>query len=212
MWPPESRKASLAVLHRAAGRAALGVVLADLGRPIDSAVAIAYSRDRCLIGRVAGTRIIDSHGNDTTDDSSMFEVRVFTRELELRWYSDPTAGDGGDAVIITENASLLTPEWQLVQQFDDLIACANQYLLWGTAEQPGRDGWTTLSAQRIGAVDVPIELGEDTRAVLKTIEYIGIDPLPDDLAQHGNTTVIDERLCQLALFDPSRTHNEPTES
>ncbi len=136
---------------------------------------------------------------------------------------------GGTATFITDSEqtlpeSLNLAEWNDVSDSEDAAyyenveALSNQYLLWGEAhpEKDEKDnqimsntGWSCLATGRIGKLFVPkegtIPLGEDEeasptskhRVILKTREYIGLEPgLP---GEHGNTTILAERLLELEV-------------
>lgn len=120
------------------------------------------------------------------DLSAVFELRAFDSAGELRWWNVP--GEGGHTRVITD---------------DDLNARgltrgdAYRRLLWGQVRRPagtagGPDGWVTLFEARIGPLWVPVsEPVEDSgRVALEAVEYLRED-------EHGNVTVVDERLTRL---------------
>jgi CRISPR-associated protein (TIGR03984 family) len=194
---------TLYVFHWTAPPASLADVLADLAAQMDDGTVLAYSRERCLIGRVTAGQILDADGRDWSSDPTIFEARVFNEILELRWHSDPLRGSTGNSVVLTETSTPPGSRWALLEKLSDLSACDNSYLLWGKAANGATPDWTPLIDSRIGGITVPLAaLQPDGRAELATVEYIGVGPLPNQLHVHGNSAVIEERLCRLRAFTP----------
>lgn len=195
---PEARVTNLHTFRYGSGRVPLASVAQDLATLLAGAVVLAYSREACIVARLDAGRILDAAGKDWAGDASIYELRAFSANHELRWYSEPGQSPQGTAVVLSENPALPGTNWELGQTITELTAHPNEYLLWGAADNTNAK-WTELVNPRIGTLWVPAPTSKvGARIVLRTIEYIGVEDLPGSLADHGNSAVIEERLCQLA--------------
>lgn len=117
------------------------------------------------------------------DLSTVYEARVFTADVELRWV------EAGYAVVLTENASLLPVSFdEPVETLTTVAVLETGYLVWGevTAFAPG---WTTLGSARVGTLSVPTTAAPTAgRVRLAAREYVVADEA------HGNAYVAEERL------------------
>ncbi|WP_019632759.1 type III-D CRISPR-associated protein Csx19 [Actinomadura atramentaria] len=131
--------------------------------------------------RVRGGRAFGVDG--PVDLAAVYEGRVFNSVVEVRWL-DP--GDGGRASVLTDDVASLPAGWDSAD-VETIDRVPGSYLVWGRAAGV-RDGWTALTAARIGTLHVPVEIPEGGRALIRTCEYVGRE------TKHGNAHVIDERL------------------
>ena len=152
-----------------------------------------------------------------------YEVRLFSEEGELRWLNDPAqASDLGSASFVSDGEQATSaPGDGWVDAFADhsLSVAAdarhvervpNRYLLWGSAFEGASDSdWACLATGRIGRLHVPVRGvrpldSEDPpdrhskhRVLLNSFEYIGLEPGVAG-REHGNTTIVAERLVGFA--------------
>ncbi|MBY0523612.1 MAG: TIGR03984 family CRISPR-associated protein [Gemmataceae bacterium] len=163
------------------------------GAGSERATAILYSPQRCLLAAWESGQF-QGHAGQSIDTASVFEVRVFNETAELRWQSDAGPKQRQRAVILTEQdiSKSLGATWlSRDQDCDDKLH--QTYLLWGqgtgTTMAPG---WSELATARIGKLAVPLNgVGRNQRVLLKSIEYLAAEK------QHGNVTVLDERLVKI---------------
>lgn len=121
----------------------------------------------------------------------VFEARFFDECAELRWVN--IADGRGTAVFLTEDAAVLPAGSG--ERLPDVVATDTRtgaYLLWGRSAG-SVNGWTTLSSERIGTIDIPAEIPAEQHAHVVTREYIAQDP------DHGNAYVAEERLLRFDL-------------
>ncbi len=151
-----------------------------------SAVGLFYSPISCAFGKVATTAVIDYKGQNLSL-GDVFEARIFNEHAELRWLNE--ANGRGRAMLISEEAinsevgeTLEPVRW--IHQIDQ------QYLLWGEGTGgEAIDGWSWLSAARIGKLAVPIPgIQRNERVRLQVCEYLSVSD------RHGNVVVAEERL------------------
>ncbi|MFG1694135.1 CRISPR-associated protein Csx19 [Nonomuraea sp. NPDC049309] len=124
----------------------------------------------------------------------VFEARCFDERAELRWVN--IADGRGTGVLLTEDTALLPDD--AGERLPDIEATRprpGSYLLWGRSAG-SIDGWTTLSAERIGTIDIPAQIPAEQHARIVTREYIAQDP------DHGNAYVAEERLLRFDLATP----------
>lgn len=143
---------------------------------LEGGTALVAGANQYAVGKLVGGKIIF----DTEEFDCIFDVRIFTKECELRWVAP------GRAALITEEKVKVdgwAPSPHTVEKHD------NSYLLWG--EGIGGDG---VSAARVGAIRLPVEVSANKRACLKTVEYFS-NTYPD-----GNYAVLDERLVGLEVI------------
>ena len=163
------------------------------GAQLQNAVALLSSPTRFILGKGDATgRIVGSDG-EAVDVQRVFEARVFTPVVELRWLRDR---EGGTAAIVSEE--------DLPIDGGDSPALApiraepleRSYLLWGASAVGGTlaDGWSRLAAARIGTLDIPLGgVGSGQRVQLRAIEYLS------EMDRWGNAAVTEERLIELAM-------------
>jgi len=158
-------------------------------------VALIYSPTRCQfakINQIDGSLTDSNH--QTINLESVFELRAFNQDCELRWLND---FDGfGRAVLISgENLDISSYLDQDVPEISALYTIPQTYLLWGKGSgTTANSGWGKLSAARIGFIDVPLAgITKDKRVYLKSMEYLS------QVDQHGNISVVEERLYKLEV-------------
>lgn len=175
------------------GRAGDGLALADviaLAEPC-GATALLAAPDRYQVADVRDGACRGPDGPCAMDE--VFEARVFSGDLELRWLH---AGSGrGRAVALSEEEDSLPgelgdplPALEAVRTFDQ------RYLLWGTTVEPAADGWATLFSARVGLLSVPLasfSRERDRKVRLRAREYVAVEPA------YGNAYVAEERLLGL---------------
>ncbi len=159
----------------------------------NEAVVLLYRPDECVIAipREPGFwRPGPTGTGEWVDPSAAYEIIAFSQRAELHWVRE---GKQGRAHLVTESP---------VPDFDAAMVRTVQvhwpkdsvnYLLWGEPLGQPRtftDGpsWITLSAARIGAIEVPMadeDVQGDVRDgefTLKAVEYFAADE------EHGNVT------------------------
>ncbi len=167
----------------------------------EGAVALLYSPHLCEFAALSSGELRGSDGRPV-DLLPVFEARVFSKDLELRWLNDPGHAKRHRAVILAEQdySAPLGDLWN--KKSRPVIGTLDQtYLLWGGGterrNQKGRpvaEGWSLLGTPRIGGLAVPVPgvNRQDQRVLLKTIEYLAE-------VDHGNVVIQDERLCGLEV-------------
>ncbi|MEV5412900.1 CRISPR-associated protein Csx19 [Thermopolyspora sp. NPDC052614] len=133
------------------------------------------------------------HPTGPMDVSAVYEARVFTEDLELRWV------EPGHAVVLTEREDLIPAAF--ADRIDPLEAEAvheTAYLVWGKAT-PFVPGWTSLHSSRVGVITVPVAHTGRERVRLAAREYIAADKA------HGNAYVAEERLLRFEPLSQERT-------
>lgn len=187
---------------RASEGISLKQAVSDCAQLFPESVALLYSPTRCLLARCHAGRLTDAQANEISLDS-VFEVRMFNPEIELRWLNQQNGE--GRAVLLSECGEMIdsyleralaeTPEMLLPSppQLPQINTIDQTYVLWGQgAETTLSYGWSRLTAARIGALDVPIAGVKPQQYVqLKVREYLGV---VDD---YGNVAVVEERLLAL---------------
>ncbi len=152
-----------------------------------NAVALLYSYQVCHVAKLAGTEFKVSN-NEAIDLNSVFEARVFSESAEFRWLN--TNAGLGNAALLSEG-ELDIKAWDEAD-LNYLEAADNRYLIWGSA-LGNADGWSSLSAARIGTVEVPISATKEQSVKIVTKEYLG----HREYDKYGNVEVIEERLIKL---------------
>ncbi|MGP4109724.1 type III-D CRISPR-associated protein Csx19 [Streptomyces sp. 4N509B] len=140
----------------------------------------------------------DPAGLAPVDLAHVYEARVFTPTVELRWLGE--AGGPGRAVVLTEDPSLLPHDFPETDglALDAVDTLDAHHLLWGEATtSQDDDGWTTLSSARVGTLTVPVPVRAGARARVGSRQYVAVEP------HHGNAHVAEERLTHLEPYDPS---------
>lgn len=168
---------------------------------LEDSVALVYAPSFCKFAK------FENGGLSLVDDrslSTVFEARVFNKNVELRWLN--VSNGLGRAVLISDI--------ELTRVFDDdadvslieiLDTIPQQYLLWGKGLDNKRSpslpqGWSRLAAARIGALDVPIAgIHPKQQVQLIAKEYIGL--CEGEAGEYGNVAVLEERLIELKLLE-----------
>ncbi len=170
----------------------LAAAIAACAPCFGEAVALFYSPERCLLGKVASASVTDS-SNAAVNLDRVFEARIFNTDYELRWLNQHSGE--GTAVLLSERAIAS----YLTEPLGDLVAIDTQthtYLLWGEGlSAPSlQTGWSRLATSRLGKLDVPIAgvSQSQQRIKLTATEYF---QRMDEL--YGNVRVAEERLTGL---------------
>ena len=168
------------------------VSLVDGALGLEGAVAMLYGPARFAFQRFEGGVLRGAR----PAPEGVFEARVFTADVELRWLAEP---DGGRAAVLHERPVPPPDElWTERSLGDQVIArMPASHLLWGTlwADRDGLpDGWSWLAEARIGRMAVP-HPGGDERLAIAALEYVAADE------EHGNAYVVAERLLRI---EPAR--------
>jgi CRISPR-associated protein (TIGR03984 family) len=147
-----------------------------------SAQGLFYSPISCIFGKVAGSQVIGGDGKDL-ELEGVFEARIFNDHGELRWLNE-LEGKGRAVLISGGEINEGLKDTTVID-----VIC-QQYLLWGEGTgEAAIDGWSWLSAARIGKRAVPIsDVGKKDRVQLKVLEYLSVND------SHGNVVVSEERL------------------
>jgi CRISPR-associated protein (TIGR03984 family) len=163
-----------------------------------NAVAILYSPSFCKFAKFENGKLMDEKLQEL-DIRTVFEARIFSPHAELRWLN-VLSGQGRAVLISEQNISQYLDDkiQDLTTVKDGIID--QTYLLWGkgVVRSPSTpQGWSRLSAARIGALDVPIA-GIHPKQQVKLIarEYIGLCE-GDAGEKYGNVAVLEERLIGL---------------
>lgn len=139
-----------------------------------------------------------------------YELRLFTAAWEARWLRH---GQTGQAALLWDEETgrdPTPPPWPLALAGTDgaipfVGTLPQQYLLWGKRDDAKRkDGWTALTAARIGILWAPIPPGpaDSQYVVLKACEYLVREK------NHGNVVVCEQRLTGLAPYMPGTESEE----
>ncbi|MCK9878665.1 CRISPR-associated protein Csx19 [Frankia sp. Ag45/Mut15] len=185
----------------------LRVVLAE--RPsFAGATALLSTPSAFRLARLAADGTCVTADGTPVHPDDVFEGRLFTADVELRWVRRLATGDG---VLLGEDVTGGA-------EATGLAAHDGHYLLWGehtpAADQPG---WRGLSSQRIGLLLVPVDddVAATTTNRLRLVvrEYLAYDlptaepdPSTDalDAHGHGNAYVLDERLVRVEAYEFAR--------
>ncbi len=154
----------------------------------DQATAFLYTPEKFYLARFAAGQFLNAAGR-SLDISQVYEARIFTDKLELRWLNDPTAAKQHRVVILAETDLLakLRSGWDV--HIENVLETFEQtYLLWGQGTGQTSNGWSTIAMARVGALQVPVpHVPDKANVLLHSIEYL----VERD---HGNVVVFDERL------------------
>lgn len=178
----------------------------ECGDLLLSAIALLYTPDWCGFAQVeqidGSAKLNVSPANaERFDQETIFEARVFNARAELRWLRQ-SLGEGCAALISEEDLSQYLASH--VATARDVEIFDQPYLLWGegTAHVDSLPAnWSRLAMARIGPLDVPYPLTNNLSVVnqtgeriyLITREYLAVADSDD----HGNVSVVDERLLKL---------------
>lgn len=170
--------------------------MASYRQALDGGVGLFYSPHQCALAHLdANGNARDAQGNAIALEyaaSRIFEARVFTAEVELRWSNE--LDGSGQVVLLGERAERLPGSAPHARHCQD--ALAQRYLLWGEKASPQQTtGWQRLASARIGALDVPLSqsLAASKRVYLTATEYLA------EVDGYGNVAVIEERLTGLEV-------------
>lgn len=159
---------------------------------VDGAVALGWSARAVSFGRLDGGQVTGPDRAPLATDE-WFEARVFDAGAELRWLR--RHGPRGLAVCVSEQPKRIPDGWDALPSKVLGKITGGQALLWGRARGRGAtEGWTSLTAARIGSIETPIAAPVGASVVITSVEYLGTDP-------HGNAITVDERLTGLAVLD-----------
>ena len=134
---------------------------------------------------------------------NVFEARTFNENMELRWWGVPETLESGDlqgrVVLLTESplGEKSKEGWKPLTD-NEQETLDGQYILWGTVNEQGQNGWVTLFEHRVGRIRVPFEkedLNGKRYLCLKYREYLGMD-------DNGNMSVKAERLLGIETYQP----------
>jgi CRISPR-associated protein (TIGR03984 family) len=171
----------------------VGVSLPDALKALGgrAAVALLYAPGWCRFGRVDEAGLFTGPPGEPLLLAEVYEARAFHEAAELRWWNDPVAGQHRAALLAGQP---ITPDgWQGGATRMTVIDTIEQtYLLWGKAGGAS-PGWTTLTAARIGRLDVPTAGGP--RVVVRAREYL-------QQFDDGNVAVAEERLLAVEPYEP----------
>lgn len=165
------------------GAATTGVTLAQAmaAAGVAGGCALLTAPSAYHVARVEGGDCVTAAG--PVDLSTVYEARVFTAQVELRWV------EAGYAVLLTEHRDLLPAFFG--DPLEDLSAETTldaHYLVWGEVKASASD-WATLGSDRIGTLTVPMAAPHaEKRVRLAAREYVVADKV------HGNAYVAEERL------------------
>ncbi|SDR23484.1 type III-D CRISPR-associated protein Csx19 [Thermostaphylospora chromogena] len=172
------------------GTAAYGIALEKALAVIPGGCALLTTPSAYHVAKVNGTRCVRPTG--PVDLSAVYEARVFTQDIELRW-TEP-----GHAVVLAEREDALPRSFG--ERIDTLTAETTRdvpYLVWGKAT-PLTPGWIILHSNRIGSLTIPMAdpPPRGSRIRLLAREYIVADEI------HGNAYVAEERLIDFESYSP----------
>lgn len=155
--------------------------------------AFLYTPEMFITARFADGQFLIAKG-ENLDLSQVYEARIFTEDLELRWLNDPTDAKQHKAVILAERDLIakLGDTWEVNEE--QVIETLEQtYLVWGQGTGKTSDGWSTIAMARVGALQVPVpNVPDKANVLLHSIEYL----VERD---HGNVVVFDERLTGFSI-------------
>jgi CRISPR-associated protein (TIGR03984 family) len=159
---------------------------------LDSAIGLIYTPEKCCFVKIDGENIEEppkEPKEKNMDIASVFEARIFTENLELRWLN--VKNGEGKAVLISDTELDLCLE--IPSEPLEILTTQEQcYLLWGEAMEDSANintAWSRLISSRIGSLYVPYKEFRK-RCYLKTYEYFEED-------EYGNVSVLEERLVLL---------------
>jgi len=181
-----SAKGGGSVTLYTARRTGISVAEALSAQVVRDGVALLMTPSSYAVGKVVADTCVSADGH-TLDLSDVFDARVFSPDIELRWHA---GADAGRAVALSEQ-QLTIPGWEPGQR-DDVARAPGSiegYLLWGERVEPIGDGWVRSHSGRVPPVDVPAAAARPGNSVrLDVVEYVTSDA-------HGNVAVCEERLC-----------------
>jgi len=166
---------------------------------LDSAIGLIYSPEKCCFVKIDGENIEEppkEPKEKNMDIASVFEARIFTKNLELRWLN--VKNGEGKAVLISD--AELDSCLEIPSESSEVLTTQEQYyLLWGEGTQNFSNTgntWSKLISSRIGSLYVPYNEYKK-RCYLKTREYFEED-------KYGNISVSEERLISLETKNGNR--------
>jgi len=176
-------------------------VAAVTGLFAGGATAFLSSPDDHVVAALSDGQLRTSSGQVELD--GVFAARVFGPPGELRWLQ--TGGGLGDAVFLCEEPGQVAG-WH-DRPADVVDRLPNSYALWGRQLRQGpTPGWLQAKEGRIGWIDLPLDAQHaetppdqewpNQYVSLKSVEYFGLD-------EHHNLRLVEERLVELALAEPT---------
>lgn len=175
----------------------LGSAIAECADALQGAIGLFYSLPWCRFGQLQQvdntTTVRDFEGDMQLD--LVFEARIFNKNAELRWLK---SGSTGAAVVLSESKTLPGLRWlpSLDASLEIEPVYRISYLLWGEGTNIQLDnGWSCLTAARIGKLYVPISgVKPKQRVQLVAKEYMS------KVDCYGNMAVVEERLIGFKLY------------
>jgi CRISPR-associated protein (TIGR03984 family) len=205
------KKRVTAIKARAARGIKFEEALRQCAKLLSNAVSLLYTPQWCGFAQfdAAEGKLVAADGKsadqfaDNPDEfaSSVFEARVFNKQVELRWLHESEGkgravllSDDGEDVNLDDYLSDVSQptEWPKLNQI--IKTLPQTYLLWGEGVKRPNDlfrDWSRLTTARIGRLHVPIQVDEKRRVHLIAKEYLA------QVDDHGNVAVVDERLIAL---------------
>ena len=162
------------------------------------------------------------------EQSPIYELKLFDGDTEFRWLRDIARLEVGTAALVTESKTAfeaLSPQaakddaaangsdagradgqWIAIdtKEYSSENIHKSQYLLWGKPLPGGglAAGWTCLWEARVPPFAAPLGgVSGEQRVALDVVDYIGRDP--GEAGQHGNCSVLEERLVRFRRADGS---------
>lgn len=115
-------------------------------------------------------------GTERIDLADVYQADVFAEETTLAWRR--TADQTGTAIVLSFKTEAPYPSaWGDPVVVDDGFHIDQQHLIWGQAVTEPADGWTRLTAARIGGLSVPLAVPAQHKAVLHAKAWFR--PLPE---------------------------------
>ncbi|MFI7449694.1 CRISPR-associated protein Csx19 [Nonomuraea sp. NPDC049714] len=158
---------------------ALGEALAQAG--VEGGCALLTSPAAYRVAKVQASECRTPTG--AVDLDPVFEARVFTSQVELRWVES-----GRRAVVLAEQEHLLPSAFPgRLEPMRAVTTLPAHYLVWGKDAAPAA-GWVTLRSRQVGTLALPMAGVAAERVRLVAREYVVADE------EHGNAYVAEERL------------------
>ena len=164
------------------------------------AIALLYSRQRCVFARLTAHGLAGPQG-DAYDAGDVFEARLFATTGELRWRQRrSSAGERrGEAVLLHDAPDAFSPSAAAAatqtSHLQHIATQSQNYLLWGRCRLTDEAlNWSVLGDTRIGNLSVPLAgVLTGQRVVIRAREYFVT-------GEFGNVFVGEERLLGLAPY------------
>lgn len=185
---------STVTLYRAGGH---GLTLPDILALAPGAVGYLFAPQSFAIARVlSGSAPLEWAGFDLELDQ-VYEARLATETLELRWLRDPAcqAGTGRAALVSETPLPDLPLGWRQEADLAGLVRHDTQLLLGVRTGERVEGGWVVVDTPRHGRLALPWDgtpPAAGGRIAWRWREYIG--PAAAAAGQDGNQTVVAARL------------------